>query len=135
MAPSVKPAPIWWSNAVFFVGMHLAGLAGVLWIQPWNRTSYATRFLCLVSWEFSSIGISLGYHRLWSHRSFTARKSLRIALALMGSLGFQGSIQCVYGIVYITVIPTTPSTIRTAQRGDFSSLIWGGSLRSRPMNG
>ncbi|KAG9016128.1 hypothetical protein FRB93_011602 [Tulasnella sp. JGI-2019a] len=94
MAPSVKPAPIWWSNAVFFVGMHLAGLAGVLWIQPWNRTSYATRFLCLVSWEFSSIGISLGYHRLWSHRSFTARKSLRIALALMGSLGFQGSIQC-----------------------------------------
>jgi hypothetical protein len=35
----------------------------------------------------------LGYHRLWSHRSFTAKLPLRIALASMGTLGFQGSIR------------------------------------------
>lgn len=35
----------------------------------------------------------MGYHRLWSHHAFTARKSLRVALALMGALGFQGSIR------------------------------------------
>jgi hypothetical protein len=34
-----------------------------------------------------------GYHRLWSHRAFTAALPLRITLAWMGSMGFQGSIK------------------------------------------
>jgi stearoyl-CoA desaturase (delta-9 desaturase) len=34
-----------------------------------------------------------GYHRLWSHKSFIAKLPLRIALAAMGTLGFQGSIR------------------------------------------
>jgi hypothetical protein len=36
---------------------------------------------------------SVGYHRLWSHRAFTAAPSLRVVLAAMGSTGFQGSIK------------------------------------------
>ena len=35
----------------------------------------------------------VGYHRLWSHRAFTATLPLRIVLAWMGSMGFQGSIK------------------------------------------
>lgn len=35
----------------------------------------------------------VGYHRLWSHRSYGARLPLRIALAIMGTAGFQGSIR------------------------------------------
>ncbi|KAJ3390937.1 hypothetical protein HDU84_006781 [Entophlyctis sp. JEL0112] len=35
----------------------------------------------------------MGYHRLWSHRSFSASKALKITLAIMGTLGFQGSIR------------------------------------------
>lgn len=35
----------------------------------------------------------MGYHRLWSHRAFKAAMPLRIALALAGTLGFQGSIK------------------------------------------
>ena len=37
--------------------------------------------------------ITMGYHRLWSHRAFQARTPLRILLAGMGCLGFQGSIK------------------------------------------
>ncbi|KAJ9110984.1 hypothetical protein QFC20_002751 [Naganishia adeliensis] len=33
----------------------------------------------------------VGYHRLWSHRAFTATTPLRIVLAWMASMGFQGS--------------------------------------------
>ncbi|KAJ9096422.1 hypothetical protein QFC21_005244 [Naganishia friedmannii] len=34
-----------------------------------------------------------GYHRLWSHRAYTATTPLRIALAWMASMGFQGSVK------------------------------------------
>jgi stearoyl-CoA desaturase (Delta-9 desaturase) len=37
--------------------------------------------------------LTVGYHRLWSHRSFTAKLPLRITLAAFGTLGFQGSIR------------------------------------------
>lgn len=35
----------------------------------------------------------MGYHRLWSHRAFSASLPLRIFLAIMGTMGFQGSIK------------------------------------------
>ncbi len=35
----------------------------------------------------------MGYHRLWSHRSFRANFSVRVVLAALGSAGFQGSIK------------------------------------------
>lgn len=36
--------------------------------------------------------MSIGYHRLWSHRSFTASPTLRLFLALAGASSVQGSI-------------------------------------------
>lgn len=35
----------------------------------------------------------MGYHRLWSHKAFSAALPLRVALALAGTLGFQGSVK------------------------------------------
>jgi stearoyl-CoA desaturase (delta-9 desaturase) len=37
-------------------------------------------------------GVSVGFHRLFTHRSFEARRPLKIALALVGSLSLQGSL-------------------------------------------
>jgi hypothetical protein len=37
--------------------------------------------------------ITIGYHRLYSHRAFRAHISIRFALALLGSAAFQGSIK------------------------------------------
>jgi stearoyl-CoA desaturase (delta-9 desaturase) len=39
------------------------------------------------------VGITMGYHRLWSHRTYTARWPLRFILAILGTLSFQGSIK------------------------------------------
>ncbi|KAF8322280.1 putative stearoyl-CoA desaturase [Clavulina sp. PMI_390] len=39
------------------------------------------------------LGITIGYHRLWSHRSFVARRPLRFVLAILGTMGCQGSIK------------------------------------------
>jgi stearoyl-CoA desaturase (Delta-9 desaturase) len=35
----------------------------------------------------------MGYHRLWSHRSYQAGTVLRIVLAILGTMAFQGSIK------------------------------------------
>ena len=37
--------------------------------------------------------ITIGYHRLYSHRAFRAGLPVRILLAALGSAGFQGSIK------------------------------------------
>lgn len=37
--------------------------------------------------------ITIGYHRLYSHRAFRASLGVRVILAAMGSSAFQGSIK------------------------------------------
>ncbi|KZO96323.1 hypothetical protein CALVIDRAFT_563820 [Calocera viscosa TUFC12733] len=89
----MQKGDIWWTNATFFVGMHIVGLVGVVWLSPWSTLKRQTLWLFFGSWQLASFGITLGYHRLWSHKGYTARLPLRIVLAVMGSLGFQGSIK------------------------------------------
>ena len=40
---------------------------------------------------FSGLGVTVGYHRYLTHRAFTANRSLRIVLAVAGSLAVEGS--------------------------------------------
>jgi stearoyl-CoA desaturase (delta-9 desaturase) len=40
----------------------------------------------------SGFGIAVGYHRLFTHSSFVARRPLRLALAAAGSLALEGSV-------------------------------------------
>lgn len=37
--------------------------------------------------------ITIGYHRLYSHRAFRAAFAVRLVLAALGSMAFQGSIK------------------------------------------
>jgi stearoyl-CoA desaturase (Delta-9 desaturase) len=38
------------------------------------------------------LGITLGYHRLWSHRAYEARAPFRLALGILGSMCAQGPV-------------------------------------------
>jgi stearoyl-CoA desaturase (delta-9 desaturase) len=38
------------------------------------------------------LGVTVGYHRLFTHHSFVARRGLKISLAVAGSMSFQGSV-------------------------------------------
>ncbi|MEV0381524.1 acyl-CoA desaturase [Nonomuraea sp. NPDC050643] len=40
----------------------------------------------------TGLGVTVGFHRLLTHGSFTARPWLRVALAVAGSMGFQGNV-------------------------------------------
>lgn len=48
--------------------------------------------LALAFYAVTGLGISLGFHRLFTHRSFRARRGLRIALAVAGSMAAEGSL-------------------------------------------
>jgi stearoyl-CoA desaturase (delta-9 desaturase) len=46
--------------------------------------------LAIALYYFTGYGIAIGYHRLLTHKAFIARRPLRIALAIMGSMSFEG---------------------------------------------
>ncbi|EPQ59730.1 hypothetical protein GLOTRDRAFT_34332 [Gloeophyllum trabeum ATCC 11539] len=52
-----------------------------------------TLTFCLFYYFFNMTGITAGYHRLWSHRSYTASLPLQYLLACAGSGAVQGSIR------------------------------------------
>lgn len=100
----------WHGNCAFVVYTHLVAACMFLWWKPHP----ATVTLTLAMWLFAGmgrrddngcrwggdvynceigLGITMGYHRLWSHRAFKAAWPLRLFLALMGTLSFQGSIK------------------------------------------
>ncbi|KAF8078933.1 hypothetical protein FPV67DRAFT_85563 [Lyophyllum atratum] len=83
---------IWWSNAVFFVSVHVAATLGAIYWPP-HAVPRASLILSLVVWQFGTFGITVGYHRLYSHRAFRASLGTRVLLAAMGSSAFQGSIK------------------------------------------
>jgi len=44
----------------------------------------------LVMYALTTIGVTVGFHRQFAHRSYEARQSVRIALAILGSMAIQG---------------------------------------------
>jgi stearoyl-CoA desaturase (delta-9 desaturase) len=54
---------------------------------PWRNLAVFTAFYVVIAH-----GVTIGYHRLFTHRSFEARRPLKIALGVLGSMSFQGSL-------------------------------------------
>jgi stearoyl-CoA desaturase (delta-9 desaturase) len=54
---------------------------------PWLNLILLTAFYFVIAH-----GVTIGFHRLFTHRSFEARRPLKIVLAVLGSMSFQGSI-------------------------------------------
>jgi len=57
-------------------------------VGPW----WTDLGLALGFYVVSGLGISVGFHRYFTHGAFKATRPLRIALAVAGSLAFQGSV-------------------------------------------
>lgn len=110
----VAPPQIWWANAVFFILVHIAAFVGLYHIPPWSVRK-ETLLLWFLTWQLSDFGyvrllltrhkpctiqinsslnrITIGYHRLYSHKAFRATLAVRVVLAILGSCAFQGSIK------------------------------------------
>ncbi|MGQ0837925.1 acyl-CoA desaturase [Actinokineospora sp.] len=57
------------------------------WGLGWADVAIATAFFIV-----SGLGVTIGYHRLFTHGSFKANRGLKIALAVAGGMSAQGSV-------------------------------------------
>jgi stearoyl-CoA desaturase (Delta-9 desaturase) len=57
------------------------------WGLGWTDLGLAAGFYVL-----ASLGVTVGYHRLFTHRAFKAKRGLRVALAVAGGFAAQGPV-------------------------------------------
>jgi stearoyl-CoA desaturase (delta-9 desaturase) len=76
-------------TGIFFVAPFFALLALLVGVQgvPWFAIGLTVVFIVLVGH-----GVTIGFHRLFAHRSFEAKRPLKVALATLGSMALQGSL-------------------------------------------
>ena len=94
-APPMPPDPSPWRQrcitaviiAAPFAALTLFATGVVDDGLAWWNVVIAVGFYVIVA-----LGVTVGFHRLLTHRSFEACRPLKIALAVVGSLSFQGSV-------------------------------------------
>jgi stearoyl-CoA desaturase (delta-9 desaturase) len=77
--------------ATFVVVPMLALIAAVPLAWGWGIT-WQTVVIAVVFYMVSGLGISMGFHRYFTHSSFKANRGLKIALAIAGSLAIEGPV-------------------------------------------
>ncbi|MBW8191271.1 fatty acid desaturase [Neiella marina] len=85
-----KPAIIWSTNILF-----ASTFIGAITLVPWYGLTYGysaelwlIAALCL---GYCGMSITVGYHRLWSHKTFDAHPFVRFILAIGGAFALQNS--------------------------------------------
>ena len=75
----------------FVIVPFLAFLAAVPVAWGWGM-GWTDVVLFVVFYYVSGLGITIGYHRLFTHGSFKANRPLRIGLAIAGSMAIEGPV-------------------------------------------
>lgn len=78
-----------WLNFILVVALPAFGIVSTFWVPP----QWKSVLLGLGLYVMGGISITAGYHRLWSHRAYSARTPVRIIYALFGAGCVEGSIK------------------------------------------
>ena len=77
---------------VVAVVLPFAGFLAALWLL-WGGAVTARDLLILaVAYVLVGLGVTVGFHRMLTHRSFEAKPWLRATLAILGSMSVQGAV-------------------------------------------
>lgn len=87
----MSKAPILWTNVVFFSTTALITVVGVPWYALTHGFDSTQVIMMLLMMGYAGMSITMGYHRMWSHRTFDANPVIRVILALGGALAVQHS--------------------------------------------
>ena len=77
-------------HAVAIAVVPALGTALAIWLAVVQGVSALDLGLLVFFYVFTMFGIGVGFHRLFSHRSFKAAPSVRVAFAIAGSMAAQG---------------------------------------------
>src|SRR6187549_507339 len=83
--PEYSYSTVNWITAVFMVLFHVAAISA-FWYFSWTNVITAL----VLHWLAVGFGISLGYHRLHTHRGFKTSKAFEYFLAVCGTLTLEG---------------------------------------------
>ncbi|ERN42422.1 fatty-acid desaturase [Rubidibacter lacunae KORDI 51-2] len=86
VATETRP-PVDWATIIYMALIHGVALLALL---PSNFSWSALGVAFVLYWITGGIGVTLGYHRLVSHRSFQTPKWLEYILVFCGTLAAQG---------------------------------------------
>jgi sn-1 stearoyl-lipid 9-desaturase len=78
-----------WVNIIYMALIHIGALFALF---PGNFSWKAVGLVVLLHWITGGLGITLGWHRLVSHRSFQTPKWLEYLLVFCGALSAEGGV-------------------------------------------
>jgi len=84
-----KPKIVWLNVALYLV-LQSGACIGIY--QLCTTARWLTVFWCFFLWMVSGVGITAGPHRLWSHKSYKARRPLQALLVAMNCVSFQNDV-------------------------------------------
>jgi len=76
-----------WIHTGMLVGVPIIALIGVFTTTP----KIETVIFAIIMYFWTGLGITAGYHRLWSHRAYQASWIVRFLLCIGGAAAFEGS--------------------------------------------
>lgn len=80
-----------WLYASICHVLPLTGAVVAMFLLPWIQPGVIVGVLFAIFWALTlGVGISVGFHRLFSHRAFTAYPEVRVPIAILGSMAGQG---------------------------------------------
>ena len=82
---TTDPQKINWTNSIAFGLFHLGAIAA-LFMFSWHALAVAL----FLYWMCTGLGISMGYHRLHTHRSYQVPLALEYFFAVCGTLTLEG---------------------------------------------
>ena len=85
---ATQPLKILWEYVVVLSAIHLVALLALI---PWFFTWSGLVLAILGHFVFGMLGITIGYHRLLTHRGFSCPKWLEHSLAILGMCNLQDS--------------------------------------------
>ncbi len=70
----------------------IAAVSAVMWYQGEMNVSLITIIFAFIWLKVTSLGVTAGYHRLFSHPTYKATWFLRLVLLLLAAAAFQGDV-------------------------------------------
>jgi stearoyl-CoA desaturase (delta-9 desaturase) len=68
------------------------GFVAAAWLLWGSGLSATDAGISLFFYLFTGLGVTIGYHRLFTHKSFEPKRPLKIVLAVAGSMAVEGSL-------------------------------------------
>ena len=78
--------------AVLTIGVPFLGVLAAARLTWSHGTGAAEIVSCAIMYVLTFVGVEVGFHRHFAHRSFLAARPVRIILAGLGSMALQGSV-------------------------------------------